>query len=143
MTAVRESFFETARTVRRHRLVGLIVNITPSVFWLGVFFVIPLMVMLLYSFGTRGAFGEVLLGSESLGLQQYRTFFVPEGANVLQATWYTIAWILEWFIPGDIQLASTDPTPYVQLTVQLRHRHYGRLFPDGISDRVLSGAVHP
>ena len=123
MTAVRESFFETARTVRRHRLVGLIVNITPSVFWLGVFFVIPLMVMLLYSFGTRGAFGEVLLGSESLGLQQYRTFFVPEGANVLQATWYTIAWILEWFIPGDIQLASTDPTPYVQLTV--RSINYG------------------
>ena len=123
VTRAQNSFLRKARAVRRHRLVGLIINITPSAFWLGIFFVVPLAVMFLYSFGSRGAFGEVLLGPESLGLQQYRTFFIPEGANVLQAAWYTIAWTLEWFIPGNVQLASTDPTPYVQLTV--RSINYG------------------
>lgn len=116
--AVRESLLETARGVRRHRLVGLVVNVTPSTLWLGVFFLVPLGVMLFYSFGTRGAFGEVLLATEYLGLQQYATFFVPTDASVPEAAWYSLAWVLEWFVPGDVQLASTEPTPYVKLTVK-------------------------
>lgn len=115
---VRDSLVETARALRRHRLLGLVVNISPSALWLGVFFVIPLGVMFYYSFGTRGAFGEVLLGPGSLGLQQYATFFVPSGATISEATWYTLAWILEWFVPGNAQLASAEPTPYVKLTVK-------------------------
>jgi spermidine/putrescine transport system permease protein len=121
--SAKESFLRTARAVRRHRLVGLIFNIAPSAFWLGVFFLVPLAFMLVYSFGTRGAFGEVLLAPEYLGLQQYRMFFVPEGATALQAVWYTLAWMLEWIIPGDAQLAPVDPTPYVQLTI--RSINYG------------------
>jgi len=121
--ALRKSILGTARRLRRHRLVGLVVNITPSAFWLGLFFVIPLTVMLVYSFGERGAFGVVNLGIEALGLQQYALFFIPDGATVLEATWYTVAWILEWFIPGETTLAAGDPTPYVQLTV--RSINYG------------------
>jgi len=119
--AVRESLLERARGVRRHRLIGLLVNLAPSAFWLGVFFVVPLLVMLVYSFGERGAFGEVLLGVESLGLQQYSTFFVPEGATILQSAWYSVAYVLEWLVP--FQLASTEPTVYVKITV--RSMYYG------------------
>ncbi|WP_224449421.1 ABC transporter permease [Haloprofundus salilacus] len=101
---------------RNHRLAGLVVNLAPSAFWLGLFFLIPLGVMFYYSFGQRGAFGEVLIGLEYLGLDQYRTFFVPDGANVLEAIWYTLAWLVEFVVP--FELAATDPTPYVQLTLK-------------------------
>lgn len=102
--------------IRHHRYTGFVVNAAPATFWLTVFFAVPLAVMLYYSFGERGAFGEVLVGPQYLGLQQYVSFFVPEGATVLQAVWYTVAWIVERVIPLNIQLAATDPTPYVQLT---------------------------
>lgn len=123
--SVRESVLESARDIRRHRLLGLVVNVTPSALWLGVFFVVPLAVMFVYSFGERGAFGTVDLSPAALGLQQYATFFVPDGATLLEATWYTIAYVLEWFVPGDTTLAATEPTPYVQLTV--RSINYGIL----------------
>lgn len=103
-------------SLRQHRWTGLLVNLLPSTAWLGVFFLIPLAVMLFYSFGERGAYGEVLIAMEYLGLQQYATFFVPEGANILEAVWFTVAWILEGLIPLQTELATTDPTPYVQLT---------------------------
>jgi spermidine/putrescine transport system permease protein len=102
--------------VRRSRWTGLAVNVTPSASWLFVFFLVPLGVMLYYSFGERGAFGEVLLGAEYLGLQQYRLFFVPQDATVLEAVWYTLAWALEAVLP--FELAAGEPTPYVQLTVK-------------------------
>jgi len=103
-------------TVRRSSWLGAVVNLLPSTVWLGVFFLIPLLVMLYYSFGQRGAYGEVLIASEFLGLQQYRKFFLPEGASVLQSLWYTVAWVLEGVIPLDLQLSAGEPTPYVQLT---------------------------
>lgn len=105
-----------ARTIRRNEWTGLVVNIAPSAFWLTVFFLVPLAVMFYYSFGTRGAFGEVLLGPEHLGLHQYRTFFVPENATALQAIWWTVAWLVESLLPLDVPLAADEPTPYVQLT---------------------------
>lgn len=105
-------------TLRKNRYVGLLFNIAPSAFWLLVFFLIPLCVMFYYSFGQRGAFGVYLLGPEYFGFQQYATFFVPEGATVLQAIWYTVAWILEGLIPFDVQLASALPTSYVRLTIE-------------------------
>lgn len=104
------------RTLRRHRYTGLVVNLTPSAFWLVVFFLVPLGVMFYYSFGERGAFGEVLIGLQYLGLQQYAIFFVPEGATIPEAIWYSVAWAVEAILPGGTQLAATDPTPYVQLT---------------------------
>ncbi|WP_265108358.1 ABC transporter permease [Halosolutus halophilus] len=93
-------------------------NVTPSLFWLTVFFLIPLGVMFYYSFGERGAFGEVLLGAEHLGLQQYRLFVVPSDASVLQAIWWTIAWIVDGLVPIELGLAAGEPTPYVQLTIK-------------------------
>jgi spermidine/putrescine transport system permease protein len=116
--SVRDSVTRSFRRVRRHKLVGLVVNLAPSTIWLVLFFLVPLSIMLYYSFGTRGAFGEVLLGPASLGLQQYATFFVPDGATPLEAAWYSVAWILEGLIPANVQLAAGDPTPYVQLTVR-------------------------
>ncbi|QFU84582.1 ABC transporter permease subunit (plasmid) [Natronorubrum aibiense] len=106
------------RTIRRHRLTGLLVNITPSAFWLTVFFLIPLGVMFYYSFGERGAFGEVLLGAENLGLQQYRLFFAPSDVSIPQAIWWTVAWIVESLLPFEFSLAAGEPTPYVQLTLK-------------------------
>ncbi|MFB6082278.1 MAG: ABC transporter permease [Halanaeroarchaeum sp.] len=101
--------------IRRHRYVGLVVNVLPGTFWLGVFFVAPLLVMLYYSFGTRGAFGTVLLDAEHLGLQQYALFFVPDGATALQAVWWTVGWIFGYFVPFVPNVSGGTPTPYVQL----------------------------
>jgi len=106
------------RRIRHHRYAGLFVNLSPSAFWLTVFFVLPLIVMLYYSFGERGAFGEVLLGPANLGLQQYAQFFVPDGGNILGAAWVTLLWTVQGFIPFGIKLTSLAPTPYVQLTIK-------------------------
>lgn len=104
--------------IRHHPSLGLVTNLTPSAFWLTVFFLIPLAVMFYYSFGVRGAFGEVLIGINHLGFQQYAKFFVPDGASLPAAIWYSVAWTIEMILPFNVQLASTDPTPYVQLTVK-------------------------
>jgi ABC-type spermidine/putrescine transport system permease subunit I len=106
------------RQLRRNRWTGLVVNILPSTFWLIVFFLIPLAVMFYYSFGQRGAFGEVLIGPDYLGLQQYSLFFIPDGASIMDAVWYTIAWVINAIVPFNIHLASGEPTPYVQLTLK-------------------------
>jgi spermidine/putrescine transport system permease protein len=110
------AFASMLRSVRQHPYTGLLVNIAPSAVWLGVFFMIPLAVMLLYSFGERGAFGQVLIGPEHLGLQQYATFFIPEGMSVTTAVWVTVAWLVERIVPFELGLAQATPTPYVQLT---------------------------
>lgn len=106
------------RRLRSNRWTGFVVNVTPSAFWLLVFFLVPLAVMFYYSFGQRGAFGEVLIAPEYLGLHQYRLFFIPDDASVLEAAWFTVAWMLETLVPFDVQLAAGEPTPYVQLTLK-------------------------
>jgi len=97
---------------------GFVVNITPGAFWLITFFLVPLLIMAYYSLGERGAFGEVLLAAEYLGLQQYAIFFVPEDATPLQAVWWTVGWMLEGLIPFGIELTSGAPTVYVQILVK-------------------------
>ncbi|MFC4550273.1 MULTISPECIES: ABC transporter permease [Halorussus] len=104
--------------IRRNRWTGLLVNVTPSAVWLFLFFLVPLAVMFYYSFGQRGAFGEVLVAPEYLGLQQYRLFFVPDDASVFEAIWFTVAWVVEAVLPFGIELAAGEPTPYVQLTLK-------------------------
>lgn len=104
--------------LRRHRYIGLAVNALPAGLWLLVFFLIPLAVMLYFSFGERGAFGEVLLGVEHLGLQQYTTFFVRDGATLPETVWITLAWMVGHFVPFLENPAATQPTPYVQLLVK-------------------------
>lgn len=106
---------QLVQRVRRNQYTGVVVNLAPSAFWLGVFFLAPLAVMFFFSFGERGAFGEVLLGAENLGLQQYRGFFIPENTSIFGALWATLAWIIEAAIPGTQTLSSTQPTPYVRL----------------------------
>lgn len=108
---------------RRHRYAGVVTNAGPAAVWLTVFFLAPLCVMLLYSFGERGAFGEVLIGLENLGLQNYRKFFVPEGMGLLTTVTVTVAWFIEWVVPFQLDLVAATPTPYVQLT--LRSIWYG------------------
>ena len=104
--------------VRNHPYAGLIVNAGPAAFWLTVFFLIPLAVMFVYSFGERGAFGQVLLGLDKLGLQNYETFFIPEGFGILETIWVTVAWFVTWVTPGAITLTESAPTAYVQLTIR-------------------------
>ena len=97
---------------------GLVVNLTPGAFWLVTFFLTPLLIMVYYSLGERGAFGEVLLGPVYLGLQQYVTFFVPDGATAGQAVWWTVGWMLEGLVPFGVELTSGAPTVYVQILVK-------------------------
>ncbi|MFW6003849.1 MAG: ABC transporter permease [Halanaeroarchaeum sp.] len=104
--------------IQRSAWLGPVVNLLPSVLWLLLFFLVPLAVMLYYSFGETGPFGQVLVGTEYLGLQQYVQFFVPGEESAIAAIWYTVTWILEGLIPVELQLATTDPTPYVQLTIK-------------------------
>lgn len=106
---------QLVRRVRRNKWTGAIVNLAPSVFWLGVFFLAPLAVMFFFSFGQRGAFGEVLLAPEQLGLHQYRRFFVPDDASAFAAIWFTVAWVIESIVPWEVNIASQQPTPYVRL----------------------------
>ncbi|QHS16732.1 ABC transporter permease [Halopenitus persicus] len=103
------------RRIRRNRWTGAVVNLAPSAFWLGVFFLAPLAVMLVFSFGQRGAFGEVLLAPEHIGLQQYREFFLPDEHSLLGGLWVTIAWVVEWALPFEVSLTSGQATPYVRL----------------------------
>lgn len=104
--------------IRSHPYAGLAFNISPAALWLTVFFLVPLVVMFVYSFGARGAFGEVLLGLDQLGLQNYRTFFVPDGFGLLETIWVSIAWFVGWVTPTGLQLTEATPTPYVQLTIR-------------------------
>ena len=113
-----EPDLSVGQRIRRWRWIGFFVNISPGAFWLVVFFLVPLVVMFYYSFGQTGAFGEVLLEFEQLGIQQYEKFFVPEGASIPESIWYTVAWTLEGLIPFGIELAARDPTPYIQLTIK-------------------------
>jgi spermidine/putrescine transport system permease protein len=113
----------TVERLRSHRYAGLVFNASPAALWLTVFFLVPLMLMLVYSFGERGAFGQVLLGLDQLGLQNYRTFFVPEGLSLLETIWVSVAWFVGWVTPGSLQLTEATPTAYVQLT--LRSIWYG------------------
>ena len=109
---------QLVQRIRRNQWTGAVVNLAPSAFWLGVFFIAPLAVMFFFSFGERGAFGEVLLAAENLGLQQYRRFFVPENASMLGALWATTAWMIETVTPGIETLSATRPTPYVRLLLK-------------------------
>lgn len=104
--------------LRRHKYIGLAVNAFPAGFWLTVFFLVPLAVMFYYSFGERGAFGEVLLGLEYIGLQQYETFFIRDGTSITETIWITIAWMAGRFIPFVSIPVEAQPTPYVQLLIK-------------------------
>jgi len=114
-TGGERSLFERFRS---HRYAGVAVNAGPAAFWLTVFFLIPLAVMFIYSFGERGAFGQVLLGLDQLGLQNYETFFLRDGFGILETIWIIIAWFISWVTPGTITLTEAAPTAYVQLTIR-------------------------
>jgi spermidine/putrescine transport system permease protein len=111
--------------LRRHRYIGLLFNIAPATVWLIVFFLVPLAIMFYYSFGTSGGFAVVLLDIAHLGLQQYARFFIPEGASVLEAAWYTIGWLYGYFVPFASNFTGGMPTSYVQLLV--KSIYYGLL----------------
>lgn len=106
---------QLVQRIRRNQWTGAIINLAPSALWLGIFFIVPLAVMFFFSFGERGAFGEVLLAGENLGIQQYRRFFIPDGATLVTALWATVAWLIETVTPGVESLSTTRPTPYVRL----------------------------
>jgi spermidine/putrescine transport system permease protein len=116
--STRESAASLATRIRQSDRLGFVVNIFPGAFWLLTFFVTPLLIMAYYSFGERGAFGEVLLGVENLGIQQYVTFFVPDGASIFQTIWWTTTWIVEGLLPFGIQLAAGEPTVFVKVLVK-------------------------
>lgn len=54
----------------------LVANIllAPTMFWLTLFLILPLLVILVYSFGSRGAYGDVVLG---FSLDNYAKAFSP------------------------------------------------------------------
>lgn len=106
------------RKIRHSDLLGPIVTLLPGIGWLFVFFLIPLAAMAVYSLGEAGAFGEVMVGLEYLGLQQYGKFFVPSETTVTGAIYSIIAWSIDSVVPVDTGLTYVSPTPYVELTVK-------------------------
>jgi spermidine/putrescine transport system permease protein len=116
--ATREPTVGHLTRIKNSEYGGFLVNFLPGALWIITFFVLPLLIMIYYSFGERGAFGEVLLGLENLGFQQYVTFFVPSGASALETVWWTFAWILEGLIPFGVQLTTGEPTVFVKVLVK-------------------------
>ncbi len=62
------------KAIRRNRSLQIASLIFPSAFWLVVFFLAPLGIMLLYSFGRRGTYGGVVW---DWNVQQYLRFVDP------------------------------------------------------------------
>lgn len=60
----------------------------PGVFWLGAFFLVPILIMLAYSVMHRGTYGGVEPG---FTVEHYRRFFDP---LYLQILWRTVLWSL-------------------------------------------------
>jgi spermidine/putrescine transport system permease protein len=60
--------------VRRRPALGILALIFPSLFWLVVFFLIPLIIVFVYSFLSRGAYGQI---EWEFNLQNYARFFDP------------------------------------------------------------------
>jgi spermidine/putrescine transport system permease protein len=61
-------------TVRRHRGLQVLVLIFPSLFWLTVFFAVPLVIVFVYSFLKRGPYGQIVW---EFSLGNYGRFFDP------------------------------------------------------------------
>ena len=60
--------------IRRRPGLGILVLIFPSLFWLVVFFLIPLIIVFVYSFLTRGPYGQI---EWEFNLGNYARFFDP------------------------------------------------------------------
>ncbi|MGC9334676.1 MAG: ABC transporter permease [Anaerolineae bacterium] len=60
--------------IRRRPGIQVLVLIFPSLFWLLVFFVLPLIIVFVYSFLTRGPYGQI---EWKFNLQNYARFFDP------------------------------------------------------------------
>jgi len=60
--------------IRRRPGLGILVLIFPSLFWLIVFFLIPLVIVFVYSFLKRGPYGQI---EWEFNLQNYARFFDP------------------------------------------------------------------
>ena len=68
------------KTIReRSSLQGLIL-ISPTMFWLIVFLLIPLALIVIISFGVRGSYGNV---EYTFNLTNYARLFDPEYASIL------------------------------------------------------------
>jgi spermidine/putrescine transport system permease protein len=60
--------------VRRKPALQVLVLVTPSLFWLTVFFVLPLLIVFVYSFLKRGPYGQIVW---EFSLNNYARFFDP------------------------------------------------------------------
>jgi spermidine/putrescine transport system permease protein len=60
--------------IRRHPSLQVLVLIFPSLFWLVIFFAVPLLIVFVYSFLKRGPYGQLVW---DLNLQNYVRFFDP------------------------------------------------------------------
>ena len=72
--------------VRARDKAGAVALVLPGVAWLAVFFLVPLLIILIFSLGTKDAAGHVVL--DHLGLQNYaqatRPEYLPAFANSLR-----------------------------------------------------------
>jgi spermidine/putrescine transport system permease protein len=72
--AERKIFEGIMNKIRKNESLKAFLILSPSIFWLGLFFVFPLFIVLIYSFGTRGEFSGVRL---TFTLINYIRFFDP------------------------------------------------------------------
>lgn len=96
----------------RPSLQGLVL-ISPTMFWLIVFLLIPLVLVVVISFGTRGTYGNV----------EY-TFTTDNYARLLNAQYAGILWDSTWiaFLTTAFCLLAGYPLAYFMARVHPRHR---------------------
>lgn len=75
-------------SIRRNKTLQIGGLLFPAAFWLVVFFLLPLVIILIYSFGRRGTYGGVEF---EWTIQQYVRFFDPLYVQIfLRSTWIAV-----------------------------------------------------
>ena len=76
------------RVIRRNKRLQVLSLLSPALFWLAVFFVAPLVIVLIVSFGKRGPFGTVIY---TWTVDNYVRFFDPiYGRIFLRSAWIAL-----------------------------------------------------
>jgi spermidine/putrescine transport system permease protein len=104
------------KSIREREGAQGVLLVTPTMFWLGVFLLIPLLLIVVISFATRGQYGEVVY---VFSLKTYRA--------LLDKQYFTILWDSTWiaFLTTTFSLLISYPLAYF---IARSHPRYKSLF---------------
>lgn len=102
--------------IRRHKSLQVSALLSPSAFWLVIFFLVPLFIMLVYSFGRRGTYGGVVW---DWNVQQYLRFLDPLYIEIFaRSVWIAVVNTVVCLVIG---------YPFAFFVAQQPHRRRGVL----------------